>query len=357
MIGTTLSHFRITAKLGEGGMGEVYLAEDTKLGREVAIKVLPAKMASDPARLERFQREARAIAALNHPNIVTIYSVEEAAGTHFIAMELVDGRTLAQEIPPGGLTLGRFFDLSIAMTKAVAAAHARGITHRDLKPANVMVDREGQVKVLDFGLAKLTEESVPPEMTQMPTEALTQEGLVIGTIPYMSPEQVEGKPIDARTDIFSLGVLFYEMATGERPFQGDTSPALMSSILKDVPQPIVDVRHDLPRHLGRILNRCLEKDPQHRYSSATEVLNEYKKRWPGARVKHRSGRSGGSHFRVINRASSFPSLTHLRSWPSGHVYLRGLLDCRSPAREVDRSLAVRQPKWQGGRRLLQRRLV
>ena len=274
MIGTTLSHFKITAKLGEGGMGEVYRAEDTKLGREVAIKVLPAEMAEDPARLERFQREARAVAALNHPNIVTIYSVEEAGGTHFITMELVEGHTLSQEIPDGGLELGRFFELAIAMTRALAAAHAKGITHRDLKPANVMVNREGQVKVLDFGLAKLTEESVAPEMTQMPTEVLTQEGLVIGTIPYMSPEQVEGKSIDPRTDIFSLGVLFYEMATGDRPFKGDTSPALMSSILKDVPAPVIETRSDLPRHLGRILHRCLEKNPQHRYSSASDLAYE-----------------------------------------------------------------------------------
>jgi len=255
-------------------MGEVYRAEDTKLGREVAIKVLPAKMSTDPTRLERFQREARAVAALNHPHIVTIYSVEEADGTHFIAMELVEGHTLSQEIPAGGLGLGRFFELAIAMTRAVAAAHAKGITHRDLKPANVMVNLEGQVKVLDFGLAKLAEETVAPQMTQMPTEALTQEGLVIGTIPYMSPEQVEGKAVDRRTDIFSLGVLFYEMVTGERPFHGDTSPALMSSILKDVPLPIVDVRADLPRHLGRILKRCLEKNPQQRYSSATDLAYE-----------------------------------------------------------------------------------
>jgi serine/threonine protein kinase/tetratricopeptide (TPR) repeat protein len=274
MIGQTLSHFRITAKLGEGGMGEVYLAEDTKLGREVAIKVLPTEMAADPTRLERFQREARAVAALNHPNIVTIYSVEEDNGTHFITMELVEGHTLNQVIPPGGLELGRFFELAIDMTKALASAHAKGIAHRDLKPANVMVNREGQVKVLDFGLAKLTEEPVAPEMTQMPTEVLTQEGLVIGTIPYMSPEQVEGKRVDARTDIFSLGVLFFEMVTGDRPFQGDTSPALMSSILKDVPQPVVEIRTDLPRHLGRILTRCLEKDPQRRYSSASDLAYE-----------------------------------------------------------------------------------
>ena len=279
MIGTTLSHFKVTAKLGAGGMGEVYRAEDSKLGREVAIKVLPEEMAGDPSRLERFQREARAVAALNHPNIVTIFSVEEAQSSdgepvHFLVMELVDGHTLSREIPAGGLSLERFFTLATAMVEAVAAAHVKGIAHRDLKPANVMVTPEGRVKVLDFGLAKLTEDSATPEMTQMPTEALTKEGLVIGTVPYMSPEQIEGKPVDPRTDIFSLGVLLYEMVTGERPFQGDTSPALMSSILKDVPQPVIGVRSDLPRHLGRILTRCLEKDPQHRYASAADLAYE-----------------------------------------------------------------------------------
>ncbi len=305
MIGSTLSHFKITAKLGAGGMGEVYLAEDTKLGREVAIKVLPAEMAADPSRLERFQREARAVAALNHPNIVTIYSVEEADGTHFIAMELVEGHTLSDEIPAGGLGLGRFFELAIAMTTAVAAAHAKGITHRDLKPANVMVNSEGQVKVLDFGLAKLTEETAAPEMTQMPTEVLTQEGLVIGTIPYMSPEQVEGKQVDQRSDTFSLGVLFYEMVTGDRPFRGDTSPALMSSILKDVPSSVVDVRADLPRHLGRILNRCLEKDPKHRYSSAADLAYELE----SFRKEHESDASVSVHQAPTSISSSTPALT------------------------------------------------
>ncbi|MDX1645432.1 MAG: serine/threonine-protein kinase, partial [Thermoanaerobaculia bacterium] len=274
MIGHSLSHYRITASLGAGGMGEVYRARDEKLGREVALKVLPAEMAGDASRLERFQREARAVAALNHPNIVTLYSVEEEGGTHFLTMELVEGRTLGEVMSDGQIPLGRFFEIALALAAAMAAAHGRGITHRDLKPANVMLTDEGFVKVLDFGLAKLAESAGADDLTQMPTEALTQDGMVVGTIPYMSPEQIEGKPLDHRTDIFSLGVLLYEMLVGSRPFQGDTQPALMSAILRDDPPSVVAVRNDLPRHLGRVVARCLEKDPKRRYESAAGLSYE-----------------------------------------------------------------------------------
>jgi serine/threonine protein kinase len=199
LIGKTLSHFEITAKLGEGGMGEVYRATDTKLGRDVAIKILPAAMALDPELLERFRREARALAALDHPNIVTVYSVEESDGVNFLAMGLVDGKTLDQQIPPSGLAPEAFFDLAIPLADALAAAHQKGVTHRDLKPANVMVTRDGRVMVLDFGLAKLAQPDLAPELTQMPTEAMTQAGTLLGTVPYMSPEQIEGKPADSRS--------------------------------------------------------------------------------------------------------------------------------------------------------------
>jgi serine/threonine-protein kinase len=255
-------------------MGEVYRARDEKLGREVALKVLPAEMAGDASRLERFQREARAVAALNHPNIVTLYSVEEADGTHFLTMELLEGRTLGEVMAGERMALGRFFEIASPLASAMAAAHGRGITHRDLKPANVMLTDEGFVKVLDFGLAKLAEGAGADDLTQMPTEALTQDGMVVGTIPYMSPEQVEGKPLDHRTDIFSLGVLFYEMVTGSRPFEGETQPALMSAILRDDPPSVVAVRADLPRHLGRVVARCLEKDPKRRYESAASLAYE-----------------------------------------------------------------------------------
>ena len=275
MIGTTLAHYKILAKLGSGGMGEVWRAEDNQLGREVAIKVLPAEMATDADRLERFKREARTVAALNHPNIVTLFSVEEADGVHFLTMELVEGKRLDEIIPASGLGLDRLFSIAVPLGEALAVAHDKGILHRDLKPANIMVSDDERVKILDFGLAKLLQSETPGvEATLLQTEALTQAGMVVGTVPYMSPEQIEGKPVDHRTDIFSLGVVFYEMATGQRPFTGESSPALMSSILKDLPRTVTEMRDDLPRHLGRIVQRCLEKDPERRFQTMKDVRNE-----------------------------------------------------------------------------------
>ena len=271
IIGATLAHYRILSKLGEGGMGEVYLAEDTELHRKIALKVLPAEMATDPDRLERFKREARAVAALDHPNIVTIHSVEQTEGVHFLTMSLVEGKRLDEIIHSGGLPLERFFDLAIPLADAVAAAHAKGITHRDLKPANVMVTPEGRIKVLDFGLAKL---AADPGSEDEETQALTQEGLVVGTVRYMSPEQAKGEPVDQRSDVFSLGVLLYEMATGSRPFQGKSSVELISSILKDHPEPVTQVREELPHHLGRLIQHCLEKDPERRFQTAIDLRNQ-----------------------------------------------------------------------------------
>jgi serine/threonine protein kinase/TolB-like protein/tetratricopeptide (TPR) repeat protein len=280
MIGKTLSRYKIVAKLGEGGMGEVYLAEDTELGREVALKVLPALAEENPERLERFRREARAVASLNHPNIVTLFNVEEAEGRRLLVMERVEGKSLDRVLPPGGMPLAEVFAYAIPTADALAAAHEKGITHRDLKPANVMITNDGNVKVLDFGLAKLaTEVGSTPLLdmaTEAPTEsaALTGEGTVMGTAPYMSPEQLKGIEVDSRTDIFSFGILLYEMVTGQRPFQGDSGIELASSILKDTPPPVVETRADLPRHLARIIQHCLEKDPERRYQSAKDVRNE-----------------------------------------------------------------------------------
>jgi serine/threonine-protein kinase len=274
MLGKTLAHYKILEKIGEGGMGEVYLAEDTKLKRQVALKVLPPEMASDEARLERFQREAETVAALDHPNIVTMYSVEEDQGVHFLTMSYIDGKRLDQIVPEGGLSLDRIFEIAVPLADALSAAHEKGITHRDLKPANIMVNEEGRVKVLDFGLAKLHEGSPVAAGEDEPTRALTQEGLVVGTVPYMSPEQVEGKGVDHRTDIFSFGILLYEMATGQRPFGGENSAQVVSSLLRDDPPSVAEVKADLPFHLSRIARHCLEKDPKKRFQSALDLRNE-----------------------------------------------------------------------------------
>ena len=256
-------------------MGEVFLAEDTRLHRRIAIKVLSRTMATDDERRQRFEREARAVAALNHPNIVTIYSVEEADGVPFLTMELVDGRPLSELIPERGLSLDALLKVGIAISDAMAAAHQRGITHRDLKPGNVMVTADGRPKVLDFGLAKLREaEQDPDGATFLPTGELTGEGRIIGTVAYMSPEQAEGKPVDQRSDIFSLGVMLHEMATGARPFKGDTNVSIISSILKDTPSSITDLNPALPVGLSKIIRRSLAKDPSRRYQTATDLRNE-----------------------------------------------------------------------------------
>ncbi len=275
MIGQTLSHFKVTAKLGEGGMGEVYLAEDTELDRKVALKILPPEKVDHPERLERFRREAKAVAALNHPNIVAIYSIAEDRGQQFLVMELVEGQSLDRILPPEGLPLTKVFDIAVPMADALAAAHERGIVHRDLKPANVMVTADGRVKMLDFGLAKLASEAAAPtENAATEAATLTKEGAVMGTAPYMSPEQLQGKTVDERTDIFSLGVVLFEMVTGRRPFQGESGIDLASRILRETPVVVTELRTDLPRHLGRIIQRCLEKDPERRYQSAKDVRNE-----------------------------------------------------------------------------------
>ncbi len=231
-------------------------------------------MRVDPDRRERFEREALAAASLNHPNIVTIHSVEEERGIPFLTLELIDGQTLADLIPEGGLPLDRVLTLAIPLADAVGAAHQRGITHRDLKPANIMVTSDGRVKVLDFGLAKLKEDARLMAEAGMPTAALTGDGRIVGTVAYMSPEQAEGKPVDQRSDVFSLGVMLYEMATGSRPFTGETQMSILSAILKDSPRPITDVKRGLPRDFSRIVTRCLSKDVEDRYQSAKDVRND-----------------------------------------------------------------------------------
>jgi Tol biopolymer transport system component len=273
--GQTLLHYKLVAKLGEGGMGEVWVAEDGKLNRRVALKILPPDVTDNVERRARFEREAQTVAALNHPNIVTLYSVEVDRDLHFLTMELVDGETLADCTPRHGFALGKLLDLAVPLADAVSAAHDKGIVHRDLKPANVIVGKDGRIRVLDFGLAKLREETpAAGEQTQLPTQSITQDGRIVGTVAYMSPEQAEGKTVDARSDVFALGVVLYEMATGRRPFRGDTTVSTITSIIRDTPESVTDLNQTLPRHFGRIVRRCLTKDPRRRYQTALELHNE-----------------------------------------------------------------------------------
>ena len=272
---TRLGSYEIVGRLGTGGMGEVYRAKDLRLGRDVALKVLPADVASSPDRLARFEREARTVAGLNHPNIVTLYSVEDVDGVRFLTMELVEGQTLLSVITPGGLPLPRLLELAVPLTDALVAAHERGVVHRDLKPGNVMVTREGRVKVLDFGLAKMAGDRRDVGATTV--APLSSEGQVVGTIAYMAPEQLRGGEVDARSDIFALGILLYELATGRSPFPGDSEAEITSSILRDTPEPITRIRDHLSPDLARIVSRCLEKDPRKRIQSAQDVGNELRR--------------------------------------------------------------------------------
>jgi serine/threonine protein kinase/tetratricopeptide (TPR) repeat protein len=272
--GTRLGSHEIIAAIGAGGMGEVYRARDTRLARDVALKVLPAEMASSPERLERFQREAKALAALDHPAIVGVHSVEESGGVHYLTMQLVEGQSLDCLIAEGAVPVARLLEIAAALADALAAAHEKGIVHRDLKPANVMVTNDGRVKVLDFGLAKVGSSGEADRRSQLATEAQTREGIVMGTVPYMSPEQVQGRSVDHRTDIFSLGTILYEMASGRRPFQGLSAAELASAILRDTPRPLGELRPDLPGDLGRLIGRCLEKDRERRVQTAKDVRVE-----------------------------------------------------------------------------------
>jgi serine/threonine protein kinase/Tfp pilus assembly protein PilF len=270
MIGTTLSHFRITDKLGEGGMGEVWLAEDTRLGRNVALKVLPPARGESEDRRRRFEDEARAASALNHPGIAHIYDVGEADGIQFIAMEHVDGESLDQRMARTPFTTSEIVDLGSQLADALAAAHKQGVTHRDIKPSNVMITTEGRLKILDFGLAKLRP---APGFGggNATTQTMTQPGVVMGTVQYMSPEQALGKDADHRSDIFSTGILLYQMATGELPFSGSTPTETITEIVRSEPRAVSELSPVTPPELERIIRKCMEKDAARRYQSAREL--------------------------------------------------------------------------------------
>ncbi len=276
MIGRTLSHFKITAKLGEGGMGEVYRAEDTKLGRDVAIKALPEGLAQDAERLARFEREAKLLASLNHPHIAAIHGLEKADGQPFLILELVEGETLAKRIARGPVPVEEALELGRQIAEALAAAHGQGVVHRDLKPANVKVTPEGQVKVLDFGLAKaLATEPSDPNFTHSPTltQPMTRTGIILGTAAYMSPEQARGQEAGQQADIWALGCVLYEMLTGERAFRGETVTDTLAAILERQPD-WEALPASTPPLAQSLLRRCLEKDSRRRLHDVADARIE-----------------------------------------------------------------------------------
>ncbi|MEP7213417.1 MAG: protein kinase [Acidobacteriota bacterium] len=308
MIGRTISHYHITAQLGEGGMGVVYEAEDTSLGRHVALKFLTPAMAGDENLLQRFQREARAASSLNHPNICTIHSIEQFESEHFIVMELLDGEPLADRIDRGPLDVESVLRLSVQIVDALESAHSKGIIHRDLKPANMFITSRGQAKILDFGLAKIDNQR-PNTSSAIATaivEHLTSAGAAMGTIAYMSPEQARGEITDSRTDLFSFGTVLYQMATAVLPFQGETSAVVFDSILNRDPMPLNQLNPGLPPELDRIIGQALEKDRDLRYQSATDLKTALK------RLKRDldSGNHSGKTSAMLTSTPAIPAHEH-----------------------------------------------
>jgi serine/threonine-protein kinase len=318
VIGKTLSHYKIIEKIGHGGMGVVYVAEDSQLHRKVALKVLPEEVGADPQRLERFRREARALASLNHPNIVTIHSIEEAEGIPFLTMEFIQGQSLTSIIPTGGMSLENILKVALPLCDALDAAHSAGIIHRDLKPDNVMVDRRGNLKILDFGLAKINKQAAETSNEFLPT--MTQPDVVMGTVPYMSPEQIQGQAGDSRIDIFAFGVLLFSIATGRLPFKGNSPAETFTSILRDNPTPITELRPDLPIGFSRIVQRCLEKKPDQRFQTAGQISIELERHQKVSNSKAEEG----TEFKI--KAIAVLPLNNLSGLPEEDYFADGMTD-------------------------------
>src|SRR5437762_10186037 len=278
LVGQTFGHYKISKRIGSGGMGEVYLATDVTAGRKAALKLLPMRFTGDANRLKRFQQEARAVVALNQPNILTVYEIGEDHSTHYIASELIEGETLRQRLARGRMELSEAVDVGIQVASALAAAHEAGIVHRDINPGNIMLRPDRYVKVLDFGIAKLAEQEAPAPMPK--DEALllveTNLGSILGTVPYMSPEQARGAQVDQKTDIWSLGVVLCQMVTVHEPFTGDTPRGVMTSILEKEPPPLTSYNKQAPAELQQIISKTLRKDRRERYQSAGEMLQALK---------------------------------------------------------------------------------
>src|SRR5438034_1121301 len=270
--GTHLGPYEIVGPIGAGGMGEVYRARDTRLGRDVAVKVLPHTFSADVDRLRRFEQEACAAGALNHPNILSIYDVGTHDGSPYVVSELLEGETLRQRIGGTALAQRRAIDYALGIVHGLAAAHEKGIVHRDLKPDNIFITKDGRVKILDFGIAKLTQPDGSLSQTEIPTRRVdTDPGVVMGTVGYMSPEQVKGRPVDHRSDIFSFGAILYDMLSGRRAFHGESAAETMSAILKEDPPDLSGTNHNISPALERLVNHCLQKNPEERFHSASDL--------------------------------------------------------------------------------------
>ena len=311
LFGRTVSHYQVLSLLGAGGMGEVYLARDSRLDRTVALKILPGELAADPERMQRFAREAKAASALNHPNVATIYDVGESDGIRFIVMEHVEGETIAGRI---GRPMGpsEVVDIAVQAADALDVAHAKGITHRDIKPANLMLTHRGHVKVLDFGVAKVNRSEEVRPTGDWTVEPVTAVGSVVGSGPYMSPEQVVGGDVDPRSDVFSLGVVIYQMATGQLPFSGSTRAELTDHILHAAPEPMMQLNPALPPELERVTLKCLEKRRDDRYQSARELLTDL---WPLKRQLDANAAGAvpyGVRLELLRRAGSHPGAAALK---------------------------------------------